>query len=159
MIQQAQLPMVQTSSMNDFHLQDMLSLNKIESLAVRKDSKELEEELLTYLDHTKEHFAHEEEMMIEKKFPPYLHHKEEHDKALKNLENMISEFQTSKNPVVVLDYLEKTLIPWFLQHVETLDSVTSMFLENSEEHLKFWENLDWEKRKAYTQSKKDSFTL
>jgi hemerythrin len=156
LITQEQLPLLHTPSMNDTHLEDMILINKLSLAAQNNDADTLGETFEAFLQHSIEHFKHEEDMMVEKKFPPYPHHKEEHDKALKELQEVIENFKQNKDFKEAANYIDNILTPWFLLHVETLDGVTSMFLENSEEHLKFWNNLDWEKRKTYTKSKEEN---
>ena len=137
MIKQDQLPMVDTISMNDTHFDAMLLINKLSSAVEDANVDAVNEVFIELIEHTEQHCKNEEEMMVEKKFPPYLAHKEEHDLALGDMRQAASEFTKTKDVTAVGKYLELNLVPWFLQHTETMDAVTSMFLENSELHLQF----------------------
>lgn len=141
MITPDQLPMVHTPSMNDRHFEAILLINKLSSAVNNNDVDAVNEVFFELLEHTKEHCAHEEEMMLEKKFPPYLAHKEEHDLALDDMQKAATSFSQTNEMEAVQRYLEVNLTPWFLQHSETMDAVTSIFLENSEAHLPYWDRL------------------
>ena len=128
MITQEQLPMVAMPSMNDTHLEDILLINRLSSAIECQDVSEtsaLFEELVT---HTIGHFSGEEEMMREKMFPPYPVHKGEHDRALNELKAIAAEFDTTHDFQFAQAYVDKTLVPWLINHIETLDTVTAMFL-------------------------------
>ncbi len=141
MITLEQLPMVDTPSMNDTHYETTLLINKLSTALQNANVASINEILTELFEHTEQHCKDEEDMMIEKKFPPYLAHKEEHDLALSDMRKVISEFTETENIDAVKKYLEVNLTPWFLQHTETMDAVTSMFLENSEVHLAHWKRL------------------
>lgn len=133
--------MVEMPAMNDVHLEEMLIINKLSTAAQNDDIATTEATFRELIEHTIEHSKFEEDMMIEKKFPPYPFHKEEHDKALSEMHAEFDKFLSSKNTQAVRSYIEFNYIPWFLHHVETLDGVTARFLENAEEHLKYWDAL------------------
>ena len=141
MITPEQLPMVHTPSMNDTHFDTMLLINKLSTAIKSTNVDTINKVFIELIDHTKEHYKEEEEMMVEKKFPPYLAHKEEHDIALDDMKKAATEFTNTENLENAEKYIALNLTPWFLQHTETMDAVTSMFLENSEAHLEHWERL------------------
>jgi len=141
LITQDQLPMVDTISMNDTHFDAMLLINKLSTAVEENNTQAISEGFKELLEHTKQHCKNEEEMMLEKKFPPYQAHKDEHDLALGDMQEAASGFEQTKEVLAVKKYLELNLVPWFLQHTETMDAVTSMFLENSEVHLAYWDRL------------------
>lgn len=141
MIQPETLPMMRTLEMNDTHFETMMLINRL-SAAVENGMPETVGEVLNELmEHTLEHCKREEAMMLEKGFPPYYAHKEEHDLALGDMRSAIEGFEKTHNIDEVRTYVETNLEPWFLRHTETMDQVTSMFLENSEVHLEFWKKL------------------
>jgi len=132
MISQEQLPMVAMPSMNDTHLEDIILINQLSSAAQSKNyaaTKIFIEELVA---HTIAHFSGEEEMMQAANFPPYPVHKAEHDRVLKELENISKIFSEGEGDfLLVTSYIDGSLIPWLINHIETLDTVTAMFLKNS----------------------------
>jgi hemerythrin len=133
--------MVNTQSMNDTHFETMLLINKLSTAIEGADADAVNEILAELIEHTKEHCKHEEEMMLEKRFPPYPAHKQEHDLALDDMQKLASKFTETQDFEAADKYVKLNLTPWFLQHTETMDAVTSMFLENSEVHLAYWERL------------------
>ena len=141
MITQDQLPMVDTVSMNDTHFDAMLLINKLSTAIQSTNVDAVNEVFIELLEHTKQHCKNEEEMMIEKKFPPYQAHKDEHDLALDDMQKAATSFSETQDFEAAKKYVELNLSPWFLQHTETMDAVTSMFLENSEVHLAYWDRL------------------
>jgi len=136
-----QLPMVQTASMNDTHFETTELINKLSTAIQNSDVKAVNEAFEELFKHTKEHCETEEEMMVAQKFPPYLAHKEEHDLALDDMKKAAANFTQTEDFEAASKYLTLNLTPWFLQHTETMDAVTSMFLENSELHLEHWNRL------------------
>lgn len=133
--------MVNTPSMNDTHFETMLLINKLSAALQSADTDAVNTVFDELIEHTQEHCKNEEEMMQEKKFPPFLAHKEEHDEALDDMQKAASGFAKTKDIDAARKYLESNLTPWFLKHTETMDAVTSMFLENSELHLQYWDRL------------------
>ena len=128
MITQEQLPMVAMPSMNDTHLEDILIINRLSDAINAQAVESVNSILKELVEHTITHFSGEEEMMREKMFPPYPVHKGEHDRALNELKSVANHFYESKDLDFAKQYVDATLIPWLIQHIETLDTVTALFL-------------------------------
>ena len=141
MIESYLLPMLRTPSMNDAHFESVLRINQLATALQQADEAEIGEKLSALIEQTKSHYAHEEALMLDKKFPPYPAHKEEHDESLQAMQKAATDFADTKDVEALHYYVEHDLIPWFLRHTETMDAVTSIFLENSEAHLPYWERL------------------
>lgn len=141
MIRQDQLEIVQTAGMNDRHLEAMLFINKLSTAILNSNVDVVNETFKELIEHSLEHFKYEEEMMEEKKFPPYLAHKEEHDLALEDMNKAAEDFAKTEDFEACKKYVDKNLEAWFVRHTETMDTVTSMFLENSEAHLPVWNRM------------------
>jgi hemerythrin len=141
LIEPQYLPMLRTASMNDAHFEEMQLINQLSAALQNSDIETINETFGRLLEHTREHYRHEEAMMLEKKFPPYPAHKEEHDASLKEMEEAATNFKDTQNVEAARKYVTETLAPWFLTHTETMDQVTSLFLENSEAHMPYWEQL------------------
>ena len=127
--------------MNDTHFEAVLLINQLASAIQNAAIDEIDETFKALIEHTQAHYKKEETMMLEKKFPPYPAHKEEHDASLEDLQKAASHFAQTKDVDAARTYVERDLIPSFLKHTETMDAVTSIFLENSEAHLPYWERL------------------
>lgn len=129
MITQDQLPMVAMASMNDTHLEDIIIINKLSKAVENKDVDLTSSTLAELVEHTIAHFSGEEEMMREKKFPPYPVHKGEHDRVLNELKSIEKGFNAQTDFLLISAYVDGSLIPWLINHIETLDTVTATFLE------------------------------
>ena len=141
LITQDQLEMVATPSMNNTHLEAMLLINQLSKTIDTNNKEAINEVFSELIEHTQEHCKHEEELMVEKKFPKYLDHKQEHDDTLVEMQKVALEFKDTQNIEATKKYVDFTLAPWFVRHTETMDTVTSMFIENSETHLPYWEEM------------------
>ena len=128
MITQEQLPMVAMDSMNDTHLEDLLMINAISKAIDNQEIEKISTMLQELIEHTVAHFSGEEEMMREKMFPPYPIHKGEHDRALNELRAVSQNFEDTKDLQTLQNYIDTTLSPWLIEHIQTLDTVTAMFL-------------------------------
>ena len=129
MLRPEELPMVAMQSMNDTHLEDLMLINQLLSAAQSKNHAATKIFLDELVEHTIAHFSGEEEMMREKKFPPYPVHKGEHDRVLKELKNIQKIFNEGEGDfALITSYIEGSLTPWLIDHIKTLDTVTAMFL-------------------------------
>jgi hemerythrin len=81
------------------------------------------------LEHTRHHFAEEERLMLETRFPPYRMHKHEHDRVLQEMETSIAQWRKERDPLALGKWLEDTVGDWFVTHVSTMDSVTAAFIK------------------------------
>lgn len=132
MISQEQLPMVAMPSMNDTHLEDVILINQLSAAAQSKNFAATKIFLEELVEHTIAHFSGEEAMMQEFNFPPYPIHKQEHDRVLKELNNITKIFSEGEGDFsLITSYVDGSLIPWLINHIETLDTVMAMFLVNS----------------------------
>jgi len=128
---QDQLPMVALASMNDTHLEEMLLINQLETLAQEAKLEEIPKALQELLEHTKIHFSNEEKMMSETNFPVFPAHKAEHDRHLHELESVINYFEKHQEPSAITAYIQGTLAPWLINHVQTMDTITAMHLQKN----------------------------
>ena len=75
------------------------------------------------------HFSDEEDMMEEAVFPAFKMHKSEHDRHLGELKSVIKYFEKHKDTRAISAYIEGNLTPWLNHHVETMDTMPALFLE------------------------------
>ena len=121
--------MVAMPSMNDTHLEEILIINRLSTAARESDTQSVHDILNELLDHTTMHFKNEEDMMVEALFPAYEMHKSEHDRHLHELKSVIKYFLEHKEPNAISAYIEGNLTPWLKHHIETMDTMTAMFLQ------------------------------
>jgi hemerythrin len=90
-------------------------------------------ELLTELyQHNVEHFSREESQMVSAAFPPYDCHKGEHERVLAQMQEVLSTWQTAHDLSQLEHYLSDVMVPWFIQHINTMDTVTAMFISRQQ---------------------------
>ena len=128
-------PKVDMENMNDVHENDIKIINELNDLIenyISNESEELfsklDEKYEEWLNHTIEHFSGEEKMMIEKKFPPYAVHKQEHDNVLNAMKNVQEDLRKTKSAAGVKNFVQNGLVRWLVNHVQTMDTVTARFL-------------------------------
>ena len=125
---QDQLPLVAMPSMNDTHLEEMLIINQLQSVAEAGEIEKTINVLKELQKHTKDHFSNEESMMQEANFPAYEVHKAEHDRHLGELQSVLNYFQKHQDPLAIVSYINGTLVSWLTHHIQTMDTMTATFL-------------------------------
>ena len=123
-------PQVDLDFMNRDHaefvaMRDHL-LALISDQAPENDLDTLLDELLS---HTRDHFAEEERLMQETRFPPYAMHKGEHDHVLDDMSAHIGRWRQGRDLMELRDWLDKDVGAWFVTHVSTMDFVTAGFIK------------------------------
>jgi len=132
MIAPEQLPMVAMPSMNDTHLEDVILINQLSAAAQSKNFAATKIFLEELVEHTIAHFSGEEAMMKEHNFPPYQIHKAQHDRVLQEIKNVTKIFSEGEGDFsLVTAYVDGSLTPWLIDHIQTLDTVTAIFLVNA----------------------------
>lgn len=122
MIRQDQLPMVAIPSMNDTHLEEILIINRLDTATKNGDIQGIKDILKELIAHTMIHFSDEEDMMKEAKFSGYQKHKSEHDRHLNELNSLVNYFDKHQEAKAVSAYIDGSLSPWMIHHVNTMDS-------------------------------------
>ena len=123
------LPMVAKASMNQTHYEEVEQINTIIALLKSEKLDDVGVKLDALVKHTQEHFEGEEKMMQSSNFPPFPFHKGEHDKALSELLSMQKMWEETKNVEKLLYYFDTTVPQWLLNHIQTMDAMTAVFLE------------------------------
>ncbi|MCF6235250.1 MAG: hemerythrin family protein [Gammaproteobacteria bacterium] len=125
-----QLPVtVAIDFMNKDHAEFVEQLTQLNT-ALKNDSNKIISELLTKLvEHTCEHFSHEECEMQRISFPPYPMHKGEHDQVIDSLKSAVIDWDNRHDREALEKYISDTVTPWFYLHVDTMDSITAQFIQ------------------------------
>lgn len=130
------LPMVAMDFMNDVHIEDVDIINELYDLLVAYEKNSTQENFEKinskyeqWFEHTVNHFKGEEIEMEQKGFPPYIVHKGEHDNALNIMDNVYKQWLESKDINILINYLKDTLLPWLINHIQTMDTITAMFFK------------------------------
>jgi hemerythrin len=99
------------------------------SLAAQAPEALLDGQLDELLNHTRHHFAEEERLMQETRFPPFPVHKGEHDAVLADMSSKIDHWKQGRNLADLRDWLEGPVGDWFINHVKTMDFITAGFIK------------------------------
>lgn len=130
LITQEQLPIIELSSMNDMHNEEIELITKLHTAAKNNEMGMVVELLNILIEHTAKHFANEEKLMQEAQFPDYPMHKHEHAKQLMDIQSIRSFFEMTNDTQAIAAYMHDSLTPWIIEHVENYDSSASEFLIN-----------------------------
>ena len=128
LINQEQLIQIELAQMNDLHNEEIERIAKLSAVAGAGETKEVFELLNELISHTVKHFAQEEVLMQEANYPDYHRHKHEHDKQLMDIQSILSFMEMTNDIQSIPSYLEHTLTPWIIEHVEKWDAPASEFL-------------------------------
>jgi len=122
-------PQVELDFMNRDHAEFIeLHTKLLELLGSQAANTEMDETLNKLAEHTRNHFAAEEQCMRDAQFPPYPVHKEEHAQVLADMLDRIERWHQSRDTQIMKDYLEHTLPAWFIHHVSMMDMVTARYI-------------------------------
>ncbi|WP_286238298.1 bacteriohemerythrin [Neptuniibacter halophilus] len=130
MIEPQTVPRVKVDFMNDDHHEAVDLLNQIEAALSDADQEKISHTLDKFLQHNQDHFAREEEQMRAVGFPPYACHKGEHERVIEELSGVILRWHELADAEALQHYLQDTLVPWFINHVSTMDSVTAHYIDS-----------------------------
>lgn len=125
-----QLPISELSSMNETHKEESTIIKELHSAAANKENKKVLELLTKLIEHAKEHFKQEEKLMQDAEYETYNLHKFEHTKQVLDLESILSFYEMTNDTRSVYAYLEDSLTPWIIQHVEEMDIPAAEFLKS-----------------------------
>ncbi len=123
-------PRVAIDFMNNDHA-EFVALRKhlLNLLHMGADHTQVDAMLENLLEHTRRHFAEEEQLMLSVKFPPYPMHKGEHDKVLTDMNSRIEKWKASRNTKDISSWLEHAVRDWFVNHVSSMDFVTAAYIQ------------------------------
>ena len=131
LIKENEIPRVALNDMNKVHDVEIEIVNKLyDAIMKNEDIAEILKYFDEFLNDVINHFTFEQGLMEKYNFFAYPMHRAEHDRVLyelKSLEKMLKEKGDIKT---VKDYLENVFKPWIINHVQTMDTVTAMYLSN-----------------------------
>jgi hemerythrin len=136
LINKNNLPLVAMDFMNETHFEDVEIINELykDILEYEKEQNESTQKIFEtrykeWIIHTQNHFEAEEIQMREKGFFAYECHKNEHNLNLSEIKQLFNNFQETKNISELKEYFENNLVSWLVNHIQTMDTVTAMFLK------------------------------
>ena len=112
----------------DHQHKKLLSLiNQLQTAVEYSTGEEFEREALDALvDYTKTHFTYEEGLMKDNGYPDYEPHKAQHEKMVKHVEEVLSEFEKDRDTAMTnaIAFLKD----WLINHINGTDKQYSKFL-------------------------------
>lgn len=126
-----ELPKVALDFMNSDHEEATCITNRLMALveAGDNDTQRIGDTLKLLHVHCTEHFARENVQMEHFKFPAYSIHRREHEQVLQEMQDELDAWGSSGNVQQLKLYVFKTLPEWFIGHIQTMDTVTAMFIQ------------------------------
>ncbi len=122
-------PQVALEFMNRDHAEFVAMRDQLlDLISTQTPENDVDTRLDELLAHTRHHFAEEERLMQETRFPPYAMHKGEHDHVLADLSAHIDRWKQGRDVVALRDWLDKEVGTWFVTHVSTMDLVTAGYM-------------------------------
>jgi hemerythrin len=127
------IPQVSQDFMNNTHREEVTLINALfeEILTYEKDKKDtntIDSMYQTWIEHTVEHFTTEEVEMIEAEFPAFPMHKQAHDDALKQMNEVFDAWKESREIKILKMYFIEVVPEWFVAHVSSMDAMTANFI-------------------------------
>jgi len=131
-----QIPPIAVASMDAKHHEEVELVNQVGRLIKAGQSGELDSEALhakldEWIEHTRRHFAHENQLMEEAGFPAYGVHSHEHTLVLARLELACKAWQTTGDLDALANYVLVYWPEWFQGHVTSMDTMTAIFLSRA----------------------------
>lgn len=127
------IPQVAMDAMNDVHQEELHIVNHVNAAILANDPTKISQLCQEWLEHTKAHFAKENTMMEKYNFPAYHCHFEEHVEALQLLESVITSWNDDNDLENLTQYIRNVWPEWYVTHISTMDTVTSIFINQSME--------------------------
>jgi len=123
------LPQVALDFMNTVHCEEVLLVQcLLQALESNLENAKIDSLLNEWVAHTVAHFAREERLMEEYRFPPFGIHQHEHELAMEALLGAQSNWLTIRDGSALEAYIEHDWRTWLNQHISTMDMVTARFL-------------------------------
>ena len=127
-LDKAQIPQVAINKMNEVHDTEIEILNKLYSAAKNGNIEDTDKYFEEFINDVKEHFSFEQGLMEKYNFFAYPMHRGEHDRVLLELNQLKKDWEKNKNTDLIVSYIERAFVPWIINHVQTMDTVTAMYL-------------------------------
>lgn len=95
-----------------------------------KGRSKIEETSKFLLDYTKRHFADEEKLQIESRYPNYLMHKKYHDDFVKEVKQIVDQLAVDGPTLLMVGKVNNTIANWLIQHISTEDVKVATHIKN-----------------------------
>ena len=113
------------NAMDDTHIEFVELVNAVD----RAEGEEFIRLFDLLISHTREHFDHENKLMIESEFPALAEHRGEHERVLGELVQFGQRVHKGLIPFG-RSYLRSSIVHWFPLHAATMDSALAAHLKS-----------------------------
>jgi len=121
------------TTVDDQHKEIFSLVKQVLDADILSDRKEKTETALNFLaDYAVRHFASEEELMTESKYPQYYQHKALHDNFVKKVVDFIELYQKESDTVSVSETINNFVVVWLEEHIMVSDRAMAKFYKNWE---------------------------
>lgn len=125
-----EIPQVAMDLMNNVHREELTLVNSLSAAIANNDTPKISPLCEQWLEHTQAHFARENTLMETHNFPAYHCHHGEHIEALKGLESIINSWKDNADLDALTAYVRDVWPQWYINHISTMDTVTSAFIKS-----------------------------
>jgi hemerythrin len=128
MIDKNKLPLVENSTMNDIHYEEVDIINELAMMIESGKLDNITDQITKLIEHIQKHFSFEEDMMRSKSYPMYTVHQSDHNKVLSEIRYIFMDWRTAKDIERLKEYFEEELPDWLDQHIKAMDIPMAEFM-------------------------------
>lgn len=81
-------------------------------------------------NYVQEHFADEEKLQIESKYPKYNEHKQAHIEFIKKIDELMAQFEKEGASLPLIISTNNTIFDWFVKHINNVDKEFAQYYKN-----------------------------
>ncbi|TNF33567.1 MAG: hypothetical protein EP315_08225 [Gammaproteobacteria bacterium] len=127
------IPEVAIGSMNETHREEVELVNELGALLDQGLKGEVAEPEITaklnqWVDHTRQHFDSENQLMEEYGFPALPIHRDEHSRMMAIIESLREQWLADRLVEPLAEFIFRKWPEWFDIHVNSMDRVTAQFI-------------------------------
>lgn len=105
------------------HKQLIEAINQLlAACASGKGRDEIQKTMLFLSDYTKKHFADEERMQMQSKYPDYANHKQYHEGFVQVVKDIGKELDAQGPTIVLVGKVNSAIAGWLLNHIKREDT-------------------------------------
>lgn len=127
------IPQLALESMNKVHREEVVLINQLAALVQQTkdqqaDNAAITEKLHEWVQHTREHFTSEEQLMMDYAFPAYFIHASEHERVMTLIQGLQNQWLDRNEIKPLYEFVFSNWPRWFNDHVNSMDRVTAEFI-------------------------------
>lgn len=114
------------------HKELIQAINELlDACSVGKGRTKIEETSKFLLDYTKRHFADEEKLQIQSRYPDYANHKKYHEGFVQEVNQIIAQLSTEGPTLVMVGKINNAIAGWLIRHISTEDVKVANHIKNA----------------------------